>query len=222
MMTGDAFLDKRVQKYEKWIQKKQISHASKVIPVRESIEAQQWVLPTNQVIELLAKADPIGLTDCLCRSHYKRCDQPVKVCLLLNGEGQKAIESNRARRLSVDGAVQVIKTANQKGLVHLSFYGPGPEFYALCSCCECCCHDLQILKKMKRPDLVVRSDYIAQDQDNACIDCGDCIERCLFDARHMVEDKKVYDPAVCFGCGLCVTSCSVDAIEMIEMKRSKM
>ncbi len=45
--------------------------------------------------------------------------------------------------------------------------------------------------------------------ENMCNQCGDCIERCQFDA---VSDNFVIDPISCEGCGVCVHFCPVEAI----------
>lgn len=214
MRSADPFLMDRMIRYDRWIKNGEISYSSKIIPVSESIDARQWILPTEQVVGILKAADPIGLSDCVCRSHYRRCDHPLEVCLLLNSVAEKGIEKDDCRRVSFDEARKVLDNANQRGLVHLSFHMPGPEIYALCSCCDCCCHDLQILTQYQRPDLVVRSDFIARDDPESCIHCGQCVERCLFDARRMSRDEMIYDPKKCYGCGLCATTCPTETIEM--------
>lgn len=85
---------------------------------------------------------------------------------------------------------------------------------ALCSCCSCCCHDLQIVKLTNRKDLMVRSEYVASTDPDTCIQCGDCVERCLFGARVLVDEQMKYDSTACLGCGLCVTVCPVQATTM--------
>ncbi len=87
----DPFLAKRITKYDKWLDKGQISFSSKVIPVSESFKAKQWVMPTEQVMELLRGAKSIALQNCECRTHYKRCENPLEVCLLLNEVGDKLV-----------------------------------------------------------------------------------------------------------------------------------
>lgn len=215
----DAFLKNRVARYDRWMKNGKIAFSSKVIPIRESIDARQWVLPTDQVLDILRKSNPIGLTDCVCRSHYKRCDHPVDVCLLLNSVAAKEIEKNQARLVSIETAGKILENANERGLVHLTFYMPGPEIYALCSCCDCCCHDLRILKQYQRPDLVVRSDFIATDDPECCIHCGECVQRCVFNARWMSHDEMTFDPKKCYGCGLCSPTCPMEAIKMRPLKK---
>ena len=160
----------------------------------------------------------MALQNCACRTHYKRCDSPLEVCFLLNEEGNKAVAKGKARRVDLDEAAQILKKANESGLVHLSLYRPDHEIFALCSCCPCCCHDLQIVKKFKRKDLLVHSDYIAVTQPDDCIHCGECVDRCAFDARIHQDGKMEYTAEACLGCGLCVTVCPVDATSMILRK----
>jgi ferredoxin len=210
----DPFLEKRLTKYDRWMAKGQISFSSKVIPVSESLDAKQWVMPTEQVLRVLEAAESIALQDCECRTHYKRCEKPLEVCLLLNKVGDKAVAQGKARPISFDEATDVLKKANESGLVHLSLYMPEHEVFALCSCCSCCCHDLQIIKRTGRSDIMVRSEYVAVTDFDNCIHCGDCEERCFFDARTIQEAELEFDPEKCAGCGLCVTTCPVEAISM--------
>lgn len=109
----DSFLEKRLNKYDQWMAKRQISFSSKVIPISESLDAKQWIMPTEKVMQVLEAADSIALQDCECRTHYKRCDKPLEVCLLLNKVGDKAVAQHKARHVSLE-------KANENGLVHMN------------------------------------------------------------------------------------------------------
>jgi Pyruvate/2-oxoacid:ferredoxin oxidoreductase delta subunit len=216
----DMFLEKYLEKYDKWLGSGEIPYASKVVPVRESFEAKQWVMPSEQALEILRKAETIALNDCVCRSHYKRCDHPLDVCFLIDELAVKRVEKQTARCIDIKEAEDVLQKANKRGLVHLTFYKPGNKIYAFCSCCECCCHDLQLLKLYNRADLIARSSYIAVTDIAACMDCGECIDRCFFSARTWQEEKMNYNPDLCYGCGLCITVCPEEAIELKQQTES--
>jgi len=210
----DTFLEERLTQYDQWVRERKVPFSSKVIPVRESLTTQQWVVPTEQVMEFLRNARSFALTHCTCRIHYRRCDNPLEVCFLLNDAADRYVAEGIGRSVSLEEAVEALRQANERGLVHLTVYEPDQYVYAVCSCCSCCCHDLQFLRLYHRSDLIARSEYVAQTDMAACTHCGDCIERCVFGARVWKDGQMSYDAAACYGCGLCVTVCSVDAIVM--------
>lgn len=211
---GDSFLVKRLVKYDEWLKKGQISYSSRVIPVSESFTPKQWVLPTEQAMEILRKAKSMAVQNCECRTHYKRCDNPLEVCFLLNDVGDKLVSKGEARHVDLTEAADILTKANQSGLIHLCLYMPDHEIFALCSCCTCCCHDLQIVKFFERKDLMVHSEYVAVTSPEDCIHCGECVERCVFGARVFQNEEMKYNAEKCLGCGLCVTICPVEATSM--------
>ena len=52
----DPYLEERLRRYDRWVAQGRIPVSSRVVPVRESLSTQQWVLPTEQVLE----RDPVG------------------------------------------------------------------------------------------------------------------------------------------------------------------
>ncbi|MBL0731834.1 MAG: ATP-binding protein [Desulfosarcina sp.] len=52
--------------------------------------------------------------------------------------------------------------------------------------------------------------HIAYINPDICTNCGDCIERCQFNA---ISDDFVVDQIACEGCGVCVHFCPVGAID---------
>jgi ferredoxin len=210
----DGELEKRLHMVDGWVKEGKIPSSSKVIPVRQSVEHLQWVLPTQQVMQILRNSRSFALADCLCRKKHKRCDNPLEVCFYTNGVADKKVDQGAARHVSLEEASEKLKLANQHGLIHLTIYNPEQHVYALCSCCECCCHDIEFMKKLGRPDLVAHADYVASIDTGLCTHCGVCADRCMFDAQAMQEDKHVFRQERCYGCGLCVTSCQSDAIKM--------
>jgi len=215
MQKTNPFLEERLTRYDRWLAVGQISFASRVIPVSESLEAETWVMPSEQVMAILEEATSITLTECECRTHYQRCDNPVEVCLVLDDIGDAIVSQGQGHHTSLDEAAEVVGRANESGLIHLSLYRPNHHTYAVCSCCSCCCHDLQIVRHFRREDLMIRSEYVAETDSTLCIHCGDCIDRCIFHARTWDADGQVaYEPNACFGCGLCITTCPAGATRM--------
>ncbi len=210
----DLFLSKRLAKYDKWLDGEKIQFSSKVIPINESLDSVKWVIPTEQVLDILRNARSFALAECECRKHYQRCNGPLEVCFIFNEIGEGMVERGQARQVDFAEAENILRKANDNGLIHLSLYRPDHEVYALCSCCPCCCHDLQIIKNYSRYDLMVQSEYLSQNDHDKCSNCGQCVDRCYFDARVSIDGQMQYKLMKCYGCGLCVTVCPDLAISM--------
>jgi NAD-dependent dihydropyrimidine dehydrogenase PreA subunit len=214
------YISTRIRKTEKTIEKGQLKYSSKVIPVRKAIPATQYVLPTLQAIKILEEARFFALAKCGCRVAFRNCSNPVDTCLLLDEEAEYLMSRGYAKKISLDDAKNVLEIANRAGLVHLTLYMPGQKIYAICSCCPCCCHDLQALLKYGKAFFVAKSDYIAICNADLCNGCGVCVERCVFGAREMQGKKSAMKAENCYGCGLCVTTCPTGASQLILRKKS--
>jgi len=212
------YMSTRIEKTEKAIKTSQISSSSKVIPVGKAIAASQYILPTEQALHFLKEARIVALTNCGCRTAFENCENPVDTCLLLDEEAEYLISRGYAKRITLDEARQVLKIANRAGLVHLTLYLPGQKAYAICSCCPCCCHDMQALLKYGKTSFVAKSDYIVTVDTDLCDGCGVCIERCVFSARELQNGKSTVIAGNCYGCGLCVTTCPTDATYLTPKK----
>lgn len=214
-LLEDEFLKGWLGKYDRWLEEGKIPHSSKVIPVGESLSGHQWIMPSMQVFDILRNARTFAVARCVCRRHYHRCDNPLEVCFLINDYGEKFVGQGLARFLSLEEARELLKKADRYGLVHLTLYRPDQYVYAICSCCSCCCHDLQLLIAHGRDYLVSRSEYIALTDFSMCNHCGTCVDRCVFGARSSEGNQVIYDPDKCYGCGLCVSSCATGATTMV-------
>jgi ferredoxin len=211
-------LKTRLDQYDEWLRDGKISFSSKIVPISRSLESKQWIMPTKQAMDHLKNARTFALTDCICRSKYRRCDKPLDVCFLLDDFAEEYVAKGLAKKISFQEAEDALERANESGLVHLTLYQPDHEIFALCNCCPCCCHDLQLMMKHGRDDLVVRADYLAETDPEQCSDCGICVDACVFGARTMQDDRVRFDPEKCYGCGLCVPACPESAIGMATQK----
>lgn len=80
--------------------------------------------------------------------------------------------------------------------------------------CDVDAADLHLLLKPEVKERhVFRSGLTAKIEKESCIECGECIEVCRFNAVN--EDFDV-DPVSCEGCTICSIVCSSDAITMEE------
>ncbi|MFX0078891.1 MAG: ATP-binding protein [Candidatus Hermodarchaeota archaeon] len=187
------------------------------LPVEIKMEGTTRIYDFNQAEAILKKANIISLGECDCRNKVQACDGPLDVCLTIDKEAEIMISKGKGRKVTLDEALFALKHSHDAGLVHMSYTDTGEdEPFIICSCCACCCHSLSGLMRFDLPELVVESDHVAFQNEDTCVHCGVCVDRCHFQARSMKNGTLNYASAKCFGCGVCVSTCPVEAISMVK------
>ncbi len=189
-----------------------------VIPVNRAFEGENRVYSFAEMEEILRGADKIASGLCGCKREYGNCDAPRVGCISLDAWADEFLEneSTTEHEISVEEALELFQISHEAGLVHISYTMRDDEKPGLiCSCCPCCCHTLGSLIRNGTHPLMLTSKYITTNEDQLCIQCGKCVERCAFGARELKENNLVYNDSICFGCGLCVSTCPEDAISLV-------
>ena len=94
--------------------------------------------------------------------------------------------------------------------------------------CDVDAPDLHLLLKPKvKQTLDFKSGKKAFINGEECINCGECVEVCRFEAidettENDVINRMIIDPISCEGCGVCFHVCPVNAIEMRENLTGKL
>jgi ferredoxin len=65
------------------------------------------------------------------------------------------------------------------------------------------------------PSQAVIADWVITIDNDACIGCGACIDRCWMEALKMEGDLAVRDANRCIGCGICRYVCPSDAMKLV-------
>ena len=191
------------------------------IPVNVAIETEHRVYDMSEMREILLDADRIAVQNCGCKTAYDNCDAPKDVCLSVNKTANELLADDKynSREITVDEAMKVLKRSHKAGLVHMAYtMKDDPKPGLVCSCCACCCHTLGSLVRNGIHTQILTSKYIAIDDSAKCNDCGDCVDRCVFQARDMVDGKLIYDNVLCHGCGLCASACATGTISLVDRK----
>jgi ferredoxin len=187
------------------------------LPVNISITGQQKVLSLKELEEILRNAKVISQNECSCRSKFGHCIEPMDGCISIDEVALEDIEKYGDKQITVDEALAAFKRTYDAGLVHMVYIFEGQDKIGrICSCCSCCCHSLSAAIRFGYDDHVFSSKYIATQDNDKCMSCGMCAERCQFGARELVGEELEYSEKKCFGCGLCIETCSNDAIELVE------
>jgi ferredoxin len=122
--------------------------------------------------------------------------------------------SSEVRALSKEEAYDVLRRADQAGLVHTVSNNQKGNWY-ICNCCTCSCGILRGMSELGIANVVARSAFVNTVDISLCNACGLWMESCQFDALAMV-DIAVVDQKRCVGCGVCVTTCPDHALVLVR------
>jgi electron transport complex protein RnfB len=197
----------------RWAQQK--TKQLRVIPISKSLSPEMKIMPYEAAEEIIRSQSKIALAPCICRKEHKMagagCDNPLEVCLSF-GSGAYYYEQNGlGRSISQAEALEVLAQGIKAGLVLQP--GNSQKAMNICMCCGCCCQVLKNLKALPQPAKAVNSNFYAVIDEDACIACGTCVERCHMNAIVLTESAHI-DLNRCIGCGVCVPTCDVEAIRL--------
>jgi ferredoxin len=195
----------------------------RVIPAQSAVKTE-WILPYDQLKELLMSCNTFRVRDCICRKQQdlegsRQCTFPLHVELIFY-KGPENPEPPVAPFVTKEKALEVLDETEKIGLVHtVSNVAEGVVY--VCNCCGCCCGILRGITEFGIEKSVAASNYFSVIDPAKCEGCGTCIERCQMKAISVKNDISIVDLKKCIGCGLCVTGCPVK-VARLERKAEEM
>lgn len=190
----------------------------RVIPVNVTVEPEIRVAPFDDVKQIVANARNLAVTPCTCRLVEGDCGKPVDVCIQLNKAADYNLERGSGRPLSKEEAIEMLKMCEEEGLVHTVGNSRGLG-HIICNCCQDCCINWPG-PRHSGVNFAAPSRFAAEVDEDLCTACGECLDRCYFDAIS-VDDFSQVDEEKCMGCGLCVITCPVEAISLKEIRKEE-
>jgi len=192
----------------------------RVVPVGETVKAGMEVQPYESANQIVAGAQAWGVMDCICRVQKKLigdpCEHPVEVCMVLSPKPAVFNESPVIRALTQEEALATLQRAAKAGLVHSVSNSQKGVTY-ICNCCTCSCGILRGMAELGIANVVARSAFVNQVNEELCIGCEDCLAGCQFEALSLGEYGSVQVDAVrCVGCGVCVPLCPEEALGLVR------
>ncbi|WP_202320682.1 4Fe-4S binding protein [Archaeoglobus neptunius] len=198
----------------------------RVVPAYRAIKDLPDVLPQENIVEMIKAQDKIAVVPCSCRnvthlagdgcSHTN--ETSLWHCIQFGRGAEYVVARGSGKEITVEEALEIIEKAEEDGLIH-TWPNTGKivdkRVTVNCNCCEDCCEFFLSAKYGNVPieSMLEKSRYVAYVDEDLCIACGVCEERCQFNAI-AVDDVARVDEEKCFGCGACVVGCEQEAMKM--------
>lgn len=197
---------------------------ARVVPIRRDIVKDNKLLAEDDIESIIRRQTLIVATDCACRkvaSFSKKhcsCTDKLNVCIMFGAAGQYAIETGigHPHVLTTEQALNILRHDDDVGYFIQASHAKNCAGF--CSCSKCHCGFLMAAKIHRGTGFESWSNYKCIKNQETCIHCGKCAERCPPKAMAVNDQNEVFfDKNKCFGCGLCVTLCPTDSL-ILERK----
>lgn len=187
------------------------------IPIQESIDASQRIAPYEDAVAILKNQKLIVVTDCICRKQKetvsKGCGKLLEACFMFGSMAQYYLDRGMGRKVDADEGALILQKAQEAGLVTQPATAQNPG--GMCNCCGDCCGVLRSLNAYPKPAEMVLSNHYAVIDQETCVGCEACIDRCQMHAITMNGDGRAeLNRDRCIGCGLCITTCPSESIRL--------
>ena len=171
----------------------------RVIPIEMAIDGETRKASYEEISKYLNDSHIFSVSDCSCRTSRKimgeGCGHLAEdMCIQLDHAAEYYIRTGRGREITKEEAFEIIRKAEENGLMHQipNLDGAG-KTHAICNCCGCSCLALRTAEMFKNVDMS-RSNYQAQVDAEKCVACGECVEHCPTNAAQLGQKLCTINP----------------------------
>jgi len=155
----------------------------RVVPIESAIKDIPGTQPWERLSSYLDKYDIFSVSDCSCRQSRRVMGEGCghldkEICVQMGTGAEYYIKTGRARQISREETKEILKFAENNGLMHQMPHTDGlGESAAICNCCACACFSMRLATFFQTPD-AIRSNFSAVPDADKCVACGQCVENC--------------------------------------------
>ena len=211
--------------YYKTFHRKDGNGQLRIVPVEKSLTPEHHAIPYENIRQIIEnKQEKIAIANCICKQSKDLLEDPCKmgelrsICTFFGTGADLTLEQiDSAREISKEELLTLLEKYQEVGYVIQVENCQDPQF--MCMCCGCCCFILRGAKQFPKPMEYYKSNYYAQINQELCIGCGNCVNRCQMDAFTINDGKSSINLDRCIGCGNCIMTCEEEAIKLKEQEK---
>ncbi len=171
----------------------------RVVPIESSIKDIPGVSDYDKLSYYLNKYDTFSVSPCSCRAARRSIGDGCghleeDMCIQMGKGAEHYIRTGRARQVSREEVLEILKRAEDNGLMHdMPNIEEAGESSAICNCCSCACFGLRVGLMFGARD-VIRSNFAAEIDETKCVACGQCVENCPANALKLGQKLCTKEP----------------------------
>lgn len=162
----------------------------RVLPIERSIDGNTRKVSYEEISQHLNEANIFSVSDCSCRTSRESMGEGCghlkeEMCIQLGHAAEYYIKTGRGREITREEAFEIIRKAEDNGLMHSipNLDEPG-HTHAICNCCGCGCYAMRLANEYLNND-IVRSNYKSVVDESKCVACGECVDVCPTNALRL-------------------------------------
>ena len=155
----------------------------RVLPIERALNGNSRKASYEELSKHLNEASVFSVSDCSCRTSREAMGEGCghlkeNMCVQLDHAAEYYIKTGRGREITREEAFEIIRRAEDNGLMHSipNLDTPG-HTHAICNCCGCGCYAMRLANEFLNGD-IVRSNYRAVVDESHCVACGECVDVC--------------------------------------------
>ncbi|PKM95050.1 MAG: pyridine nucleotide-disulfide oxidoreductase [Firmicutes bacterium HGW-Firmicutes-1] len=171
----------------------------RVLPIERSIDGNSRKASYEELSKHLNEAEVFSVSDCSCRTSREEMGEGCghlkeDMCVQLGHAAEYYIKTGRGREITREEAFEIIKRAEDNGLMHSipNLDEPG-HTHAICNCCGCGCYAMRLANEFVNND-IVRSNYKSVVDEDKCVACGECVDVCPTNALRLGQKLCSKEP----------------------------
>ncbi|MHB0858125.1 MAG: 4Fe-4S binding protein [Anaerolineae bacterium] len=197
-----------------------LAAATQLVTVQEEVTLSnlEQIVPYALARDIvLRNPQHLVAMECPCRAARPNPCLPLDVCLVVGEPFAGFVMEHhprRARWISADEAVEILRAEDARGHAHHAFFKDAMlgRFYAICNCCACCCGAMHAHRH--GTPMLASSGFVSRVDADACTGCGACQAACPFGALTLADGCCSVNLDLCMGCGVCVGRCAQSALSL--------
>lgn len=173
----------------------------RVIPIQSAIDGESRKASYEEISSYLEENDIFTVSPCSCRTDREVMGEGCghlkeDMCIQMGHAAEYYIRTGRGRQITREEAYEILKRAEENGLMHeIPNTDGNGKTHAICNCCGCGCLSLRTASMFKNVDMV-RSNYVSEVDASKCVACGQCVENCPVNALKLGQKLCSKTPVV--------------------------